>query len=70
MPTKEQIATALLKGKAALKELSELELQRKPLAMNTPANRAQRAAATSADIKPMADAGYAAEVATKALING
>ncbi|XP_049692491.2 chorion peroxidase [Helicoverpa armigera] len=69
-PSKAAIDSALLKGKAALQELAKVELLRRPLAMDTPANRAQRAAATGADVKPLADAGYAAEIATKALING
>ncbi|KAJ8736696.1 hypothetical protein PYW08_007352 [Mythimna loreyi] len=69
-PSKAQIASALLKGKAALKELTKVEWKRRPLDMNTPANRAQRAAATSPEVKPLADAAYAAEIATKALMNG
>ena len=70
VPSKAQIASALQEGKAALMELTKVEWKRRPLDMDTPANRAQRAAATSADIKPLADAAYAAEIATKALMNG
>ncbi|XP_022821553.1 chorion peroxidase-like [Spodoptera litura] len=69
-PSKAQIASALLEGKAALKEKTKAEWLRRPLDMDTPANRAQRAAATSADVKPLADSAYAAEIATKALMNG
>ncbi|XP_037298832.1 peroxidasin [Manduca sexta] len=47
-----------------------VENLRKPLGRNTPAIRAQRAAATEADVKPMASAAYAAEQATKALLEG
>lgn len=69
-PTEEEIASAVLKGKAALKELINLEKSRKPLAHNTPAIRAQKAAATKADVKPMANNAYVVEVATKALAAG
>ncbi|KAJ0182823.1 hypothetical protein K1T71_002192 [Dendrolimus kikuchii] len=69
-PSKEQIATAIVRGKAALKELKKVENLRKPLDGYTPANRAQRAAATSEDVKPLADGAYAAEEATRALVNG
>ncbi|CAH0405563.1 unnamed protein product [Chilo suppressalis] len=63
------ISTAVNHGKAALKKRQELESKRTPLGQDTPAIRAQRAAATSASIKPMADTAYAIEEATKALFN-
>lgn len=66
-PTKEEIDDAVLKGKAALKELIKVENLRKPLKRDDPANKAQRAAATGGDVKPLADAAYAAEHTTKAL---
>lgn len=69
-PSPEDISTAVEHGHAALRERRALESNRKPLAQDTPANRAQRAASTSAAVKPMADAAYAAEQATRALLNG
>lgn len=69
-PTKADIDSAVQKGRAALEDLREAERQRAPLAQDTPANRAQRAAATSPDVKPLADAAYAIEVATRVLANG
>ncbi|KAJ2940746.1 hypothetical protein O0L34_g14857 [Tuta absoluta] len=69
-PTPEAITTAVQKGKAALQKKAVLESKRKPLENNTPASRAQRAAATGASVKPMADNAYVAEEATKFLVNG
>ncbi|CAB3240095.1 unnamed protein product [Arctia plantaginis] len=69
-PTEEEIASAVLKGKEALKELMDIEKSRKPLPQNTPAIRAQKAAATKADVKPMANDAYVVEVATRALTGG
>ncbi|XP_049875791.1 peroxidase-like [Pectinophora gossypiella] len=69
-PTPEAISSAVAQGKKALKIKSDLELKRKPLVRDTPAGRAQRAAATAASVKPMADAAYATEEATRSLING
>ncbi|KAM3960851.1 peroxidasin homolog cardinal [Aphomia sociella] len=66
----EDIENAVTIGKSALRNRTTLESKRKPLESNTPANKAQRAAATSAAVKPMADAAYAAEEATKVLLNG
>ncbi|XP_075990865.1 peroxidasin homolog cardinal [Anticarsia gemmatalis] len=69
-PTKEDLALAVKDGKAALKELMRVESLRKPLAKDNPAVRAQRASATGPDVKPMANAAYAVEMATRSLING
>ncbi|CAH0592105.1 unnamed protein product [Chrysodeixis includens] len=69
-PSHEEMASALTIGKAALQELGEVERQRRPLQPNTPAHRAQRAASTAHSVKPMAQSAYAAEVATRALMNG
>ncbi|KAI5632061.1 peroxidase domain-containing protein [Phthorimaea operculella] len=69
-PTPAAITTAVQKGKAALQKKAVLESKRKPLENNTPASRAQRAAATGASVKPMADKAYVVEEATKVLING
>lgn len=51
-------------------ELQEVERTRRPLDRGTPANKAQRAAATSQDVKPLADSAYGVEQATRALLNG
>ncbi|XP_026319857.1 peroxidase [Hyposmocoma kahamanoa] len=69
-PTPEEIKTAVERGKADLQKRIELEKKRAPLAKDTPASRAQRAAATSKDVKPMANNAYAAEQATRLLVNG
>ncbi|XP_052748877.1 chorion peroxidase [Galleria mellonella] len=64
------IEVAVAIGKKALQNRTTLESTRKPLDTNTPANKAQRATATSPAVKPMADAAYAVEEATKVLANG
>ncbi|XP_059050869.1 peroxidase [Achroia grisella] len=64
------IEFAVTIGKNALLNRTTLESTRKALDINTPALKAQRASATSAAVKPMADAAYAVEEATKVLING
>ncbi|XP_063825224.1 peroxidase [Ostrinia nubilalis] len=69
-PSADDISTAVEHGNTALRERRALESNRRPLDQDTPANRAQRAAATSAAVKPLADAAYAAEQATRALLNG
>ncbi|CAH2103017.1 unnamed protein product [Euphydryas editha] len=69
-PTTEYLTTAVLKGKEALKKRKLLESTLKPLDSNSPASRAQRAAATSSTVKPLAEAAFAAEEATRVLING
>ncbi|XP_072947670.1 salivary peroxidase/catechol oxidase-like [Epargyreus clarus] len=69
-PTKEAISSAVLQGKEALKARQDLESLRKPLDKDSPARRAQRAAATSPKVKPMAETAFATEEATKALLNG
>ncbi|KOB71135.1 Chorion peroxidase [Operophtera brumata] len=69
-PTLEDIASAVTKGRAAVTDLQKVERLRKPLGRGTPANRAQRATATSADVKPLADSAYGVEQATRALLNG
>lgn len=69
-PSANDITSAVQVGHAALKRRRDLESKRKPLEQDTPANRAQRAASTSAAVKPMADDAYAAEQATRALLNG
>lgn len=69
-PTASAIKSAVAHGKEALTNRTRLESDRKPLERNTPAIKAQRAAATSAHVKPLADAAYAAEQATRALANG
>lgn len=70
VPSKAEMAKAIAHGRAALSELMKVENLRKPLGGNTPANRAQWAAATAMDVKPLADAAYAAEQATRVLTNG
>ncbi|XP_060804485.1 chorion peroxidase [Amyelois transitella] len=65
----ENIEAAVEYGKRALKKRTEVESKRRPLEIDTPANRAQRAAATSGEVKPLADAAYAAEQATRLLVN-
>lgn len=67
--TSENIAQAVIKGKTAIKELLKVEALRKPLEKNTPAIRAQRAAATSNEVKPLADAAFGVEAATRELLN-
>ncbi|XP_047520191.1 peroxidase [Pieris napi] len=69
-PTSEEIASAVAQGKDALQERQKMESFLTPLDKDSPASRAQRAAATSADVKPLADSAYAAEQATRSLING
>lgn len=69
-PTPEEITTAVERGKDDLQKRTELEKKRTPLARDTPASRAQRAAATSKNVKPMANNAYAAEQATRLLFNG
>ncbi|CAG9796840.1 unnamed protein product [Diatraea saccharalis] len=69
-PSPDAISSAVKHGEAALKKRQELERLRTPLSIDTPAIKAQRAAATSASVKPMADTAYAVEEATKALFNG
>lgn len=64
------IQAAVAFGKIALKRRKEVERKRRPLETDTPANRAQNAAATSEEVKPWADAAYAAEQATKLLVDG
>ncbi|CAK1544357.1 unnamed protein product [Leptosia nina] len=66
----EDIASAVAKGNAALQKRRKMESILTPLDKDSPASRAQRAAATSADIKPLADVAYAAEQATRSLIDG
>lgn len=53
-----------------MQKRTDLEKERKPLAKDTPASRAQRAAATSEDVKPLSNNAYAAEQATRVLVNG
>ncbi|XP_047984630.1 peroxidase-like [Leguminivora glycinivorella] len=69
-PPAANITDAVTRGNAALAAQQRAEAARTALGRNTPAHRAQRAAATAADVKPMADAAYAAEEATKVLVNG
>ncbi|CAG9132466.1 unnamed protein product [Plutella xylostella] len=69
-PTPAAITSAVTHGKAALHNRTVLESLRTPLQVDSPAGRAQRAAATAREVKPMADAAYAVEQATRALANG
>ncbi|CAH2049862.1 unnamed protein product, partial [Iphiclides podalirius] len=69
-PTAGAIATAISGGKAALRERKQMEERLEPLAMDTPAARAQRAAATGAHVKPLADTAFVVEHATRLLANG
>lgn len=66
----EIVLQAVNQGSQALENRTKLERSRIPLPIDTPAGRAQRAAATSRVVKPMADAAYAVEEATRALVNG
>ncbi|XP_045498321.1 peroxidase isoform X1 [Colias croceus] len=66
---KADIAAAVAQGNDALRKRSIMESTLIPLDIDSPASRAQRAAATSADVKPLADSAYAAEQATRILIN-
>ncbi|GBP76897.1 hypothetical protein EVAR_7047_1 [Eumeta japonica] len=69
-PSPEAISAAVGSGNAALTAKKRVEATRGSLAPDTPAGRAQRAAATAASVAPLADAAYAAEYATRALLNG
>lgn len=69
-PSPAAITSAVSHGKAALHNRTVLESLRTPLQVDSPAGRAQRAAATAREVKPMADAAYAVEQATRALANG
>ncbi|KAL4713807.1 hypothetical protein ACJJTC_015461 [Scirpophaga incertulas] len=69
-PTPAAINIAVEHGRAALKRRAAMESQRRPLDQDAPALRAQRAAATSASVKPLADDAFVVEQATKALLNG
>ncbi|XP_073958146.1 salivary peroxidase/catechol oxidase-like [Choristoneura fumiferana] len=69
-PSPQNISAAVTAGKAALAQQQKAERVRRALAPDSPAHRAQRAAATAVEVKPLADAAYAAEEATKALVNG
>lgn len=69
-PSPEDIASAVNRGRDAVTELQRVERNRRPLDRGTPANKAQRAAATSEEVKPLADSAYGVEEATRALLNG
>ncbi|XP_013149587.1 PREDICTED: peroxidase [Papilio polytes] len=69
-PSTEAVASAVTAGHQALAERRKLESSLVPLSMDTPAARAQRAAATAAAVKPLAEAAFAAEHATRVLTNG
>ncbi|XP_039762001.1 peroxidase [Pararge aegeria] len=68
--TSQAIAAAVVKGKDALKKRRLRERDLTPLDADSPASRAQRAAATSSNVKPLAETAFAAEEATRALLNG
>ncbi|XP_050346823.1 peroxidase isoform X2 [Nymphalis io] len=68
--TKENLASAVLKGQDALKKLKSLESTLKPLDNDSPALRAQKATATASTVKPLAEMAFAAEEATRVLVNG
>lgn len=69
-PTKTNLDAAVAQGKDALKQRKVIESTLRPLDSDSPASRAQRAAATSPMVKPLADSAFAAEVATRVLVNG
>lgn len=64
------IDAAVAKGKEALIKRKVIESSLKPLDSDSPASRAQRAAATSPVVKPLAESAFAAEEATRVLVNG
>ncbi|XP_045777812.1 peroxidase isoform X1 [Maniola jurtina] len=68
--TSQAIAAAVVQGKDALKKRRLIEKNLIPLASDSPASRAQRAAATSSSVKPLAETAFAAEEATRVLLNG
>ncbi|XP_052737519.1 peroxidase isoform X2 [Bicyclus anynana] len=68
--TSQAVAAAVVRGKDALKRRRLMERNLVPLATDSPASRAQRAAATSSSVKPLAETAFAAEEATRALLNG
>ncbi|XP_026492668.2 peroxidase isoform X1 [Vanessa tameamea] len=68
--TKENLETAVLKGQDALQKRKSIEKTLKPLDNDSPALRAQRAAATAYKVKPLAESAFAAEEATRTLVNG
>ncbi|XP_068626345.1 peroxidase [Battus philenor] len=69
-PSPDDITTAVSAGKEALMKRKQIETTLTPLPMDTPAARAQRAAATSAAVKPLAETAFAVEHATRVLANG
>nr|QHN70690.1 cardinal [Limenitis arthemis astyanax] len=69
-PTESDIAAAVAKGKEALVQRRMLENSLTPLDIDSPASRAQRAASTSPAVKPLAETAFAAEEATRVLLNG
>ncbi|CAK1601555.1 unnamed protein product [Parnassius mnemosyne] len=69
-PSANDITSAVSAGKEALQQRKLMETTLTPLALDTPAARAQRAAATGAAVKPLADTAFAVEHATRVLANG
>ncbi|XP_032528753.2 peroxidase [Danaus plexippus] len=65
----EAIDAAVQKGKAMLVKRRIIERSLTPLDSESPAFRGQRAAATSALVKPIAETAYAVEEATRELLN-